>query len=457
MPSNDVVKWALNIIAKYPFAKACDIYKILYQIYFGPAHILRNIESSRKYLDEEFDTAEPENGDVFESIDTNGEIYWLHIRRAKAHGVSIEDIWSVFSKSAEGFETNPQKFRQEWLKISESLKNTAFADDLHELDNLANSENPPAVHHSESFNKAIKPNYRIVNAKAIDVCGGILSDIFQNEIELKVSNKTACRPHTQSKDVQKDPPAHPLDIDRVGIEDLRYPVIVLDRNSEHQGTVAKITMSVDLPAKWRGTHMSRFLGVLNKFRGEITYVQIRAILEAMRSEFEARAAHFRMEFPYFIEKSAPLSGEKSLVDYTAIFDGELDTEGFRFRVGSRVPITTLCPCSKELCEKSAHSQRATVEIDVLSSIFIWLEEIIALAEKAASAPVYSLLKRPDEKFVTELAYSNPRFVEDVARQIAQELSSRAEIEEFRVKVTSEESIHNHSAFATIEGGSANRK
>ncbi len=452
MPSNDVVKWALHFIAKYPSAKANDIYKVLYQRYFGPAHILRNLDNSKKYLAEEFETSEPEDGDIFESIDTNGEVFWLHLRRAKAHGADIEDIWRVFSKSAESFITNQQSFREAWRKIAENLENTRFAEELPELDNLANSVNPPAVHHSESFNITEKPSYRIVTAKAIDECGGILAKIYEQEINRIASQKSACKSHKQAKDVQKDTPAHPVDIDRVGIDDLRYPVIVLDRNSEHQGTVAKITMSVDLPAKWRGTHMSRFLSVLNKFRGEITYIQIRAILEAMLAEFEARAAHFRMEFPYFIEKSAPLSGEKSLVDYTAIFDGELDTEGFRFRVSVRVPITTLCPCSKELCEKSAHSQRATVEIDVLSTNFVWLEELIELAEKAASAPVYSLLKRPDEKFVTEQAYSNPRFVEDVARQIAQELSLRSEIQEFRVKVTSEESIHNHSAFATIEGG-----
>ncbi|MGC9315388.1 MAG: GTP cyclohydrolase, FolE2/MptA family, partial [bacterium] len=140
------------------------------------------------------------------------------------------------------------------------------------------------------------------------------------------------------------------------------------------------------------------------------------------------------------------------VSYAAIFDGELDRDGFRFRIGARVPITTLCPCSKELCDKSAHSQRAIVEIDVLSPSFIWLEELIDLAEKAASAPVYSLLKRPDEKFVTEQAYSNPRFVEDVAREVAQRFHSRRDIAEFHVTVSSEESIHNHSAFATIEGG-----
>ena len=457
MNSVEILKWAESFIEWHPSMKARDFYKLLYQRNFGPAHILNDLTTSREYLIEEYDSSEAECGPVFEPVDSEGHFYWLHLRRAKYRNISAESIWGVLVKTAMGFVGQKEEFHSEWNAITNFLKERNL-DDFEEINSHASSDDPPVLHHSREFAAAEKPSYRIVSAKALVTGDDELREIFAEErkrfLQEDFSDAVAvCRESkSMGNDVQKDRPAHPVDINRVGISNLEYPVTVLDRNSAHQGTVARITMSVDLPAKWRGTHMSRFLGVLNKFRGEITYVQIRAILETMRKEFDAQAAHFRMEFPYFIEKAAPVSGEKGIISFDAVFDGELDREGFRFRIGARVPITTLCPCSKELCEKSAHSQRAVVEIDVLSPSFIWIEELIELAEKAASAPVYSLLKRPDEKFVTEQAYSNPRFVEDVARQIAQSFNSRRDIAEFRVTVTSEESIHNHSAFATIEGG-----
>lgn len=457
MNSADTLKWAKSFFARHPSMRARDFYKILYQRNFGPAHILNDLTTSKEYLIEEFADAEPECGSLFEPVDSDGLFYWLHLRRAKYHDIELESIWSVLVKTAMGFVGQTDEFRNEWKAIAKYLKESNL-DDFEEINSNANSDDLPVLHHSQEFVKAERPSYRIVSAEAVAAGDEKLRNIFFEErkrlLQEDFSETVAICRESQSmgNDVQKDRPMHPVDINRVGISELEYPVTVLDRNSAHQGTVAKITMSVDLPAKWRGTHMSRFLGVLNRFRGEITYVQIRAILETMRNEFDAQTAHFRMEFPYFIEKTAPVSGERGMVNYTAIFDGELDRDGFRFRIGARVPITTLCPCSKELCEKSAHSQRAIVEIDVLSPSFIWIEELIDLAEKAASAPVYSLLKRPDEKFVTEQAYSNPRFVEDVAREIAQRFHSRRDIAEFRVTVTSEESIHNHSAFAVIEGG-----
>jgi GTP cyclohydrolase IB len=258
-------------------------------------------------------------------------------------------------------------------------------------------------------------------------------------------------------DVQKSKPVHLLPINRVGIQDLSYPVVVFDKRNERQHTIGKITMSVDLPAHWRGTHMSRFIEIINRYRGEITKKQIRAILDKALVQFEATAAHIKIEFPYFIEKTAPVSGEKSLLEYSATFDGELDPNGFRFRLGARVPAQTLCPCSKEISERGAHNQRASIEISVLCDGFVWIEELIEIAENAASSPVYSLLKREDEKEITERAFDNPKFVEDVVRGVASELGSRQDILDYTVRAISDESIHNHCAFAQINGKRAIKK
>jgi GTP cyclohydrolase I len=258
-------------------------------------------------------------------------------------------------------------------------------------------------------------------------------------------------------DVQKHKPVHPLPINRVGIQNLSYPIVVFDRRNERQHTTGKITMSVDLPSHWRGTHMSRFVEIINRYRGEITHKQIRAILEKALEQFDATASHITIEFPYFLEKEAPVSGEKSLMEYIATFDGELDPDGFRFRIGTRVPAQTLCPCSKEISARGAHNQRAYIEISVLCDGFIWLEELIEIAENAASAPVYSLLKREDEKAITEKAFDNPKFVEDVVRNVASELESRKDVAEYTVRAISDESIHNHCAFAQISGKRKTKK
>ncbi|MCK5833731.1 GTP cyclohydrolase I FolE2 [bacterium] len=247
-------------------------------------------------------------------------------------------------------------------------------------------------------------------------------------------------------------PEYEIDIERVGIEYLDYPIVVLDKENKKQSTVAKVRMSVDLPSCWRGTHMSRFIEIINEYRGEITFIQIKQILEEVIRQFQARAAHLTLEFPYFLEKIAPISGLKSLMEYKATFNGEIVEGKFDFKLGVKVPVTTLCPCSKEISENGAHSQRTHIGIEVIGETFVWLEELIELGEKCASSPVYATLKREDEKFVTESAYANPRFVEDVVRAVTKELSSRTDILWFRVRASSNESIHNHSAFAQITRG-----
>jgi GTP cyclohydrolase I len=252
-------------------------------------------------------------------------------------------------------------------------------------------------------------------------------------------------------DVQKQSPKHKIPIDRVGIDKLRYPIRVLDKKNNYQVTTGLIRMSVDLPESFRGTHMSRFVSILNRHRGEITFKQILPILEDIKKEFSAEKAHFKAEFPYFIEKEAPVSKEKSFLSVDCFFLGDLDDLGnFRFRVGVRVPVTTLCPCSKEISEYGAHNQKAIVTIIVSFKDFVWIENLIDIAESSASAPIYTLLKRPDEKYLTELAYNNPYFVEDVVRNIAAKLEKDNRINYYLTEVESEESIHTHNATARIE-------
>lgn len=250
-------------------------------------------------------------------------------------------------------------------------------------------------------------------------------------------------------DVQYQEPQNKIPINRVGIKDLSYPIKVLDRRNEFQHTVAKISMFVDLPEKFRGTHMSRFIEILNKYEGEIAYKELRPILEEMIKIFDARCAHLSMKFPYFIEKNAPATRTPSLMKYDAFFDAKL-SDTYEFELGVKVPALTLCPCSKEISERGAHNQRAYITITVRFSEFVWLEELIEIAEKSASSPVYSLLKRPDEKLITERSYDNPKFVEDVVRDAAKMLADDNRITYAKIEAESFESIHNHNAYAMIE-------
>lgn len=253
-------------------------------------------------------------------------------------------------------------------------------------------------------------------------------------------------------DVQSESDLRDMDIDKVGVSGLSYPVCVLDRNNEKQNTVATVGMYVDLPRRFRGTHMSRFVEILSEYRGLITMHNIDKILKRMIKKFDATSAHFQMNFDYFIEKAAPVSGVKSLMNYECEFIGSYcEAEGYDFVLGVKTPVNTLCPCSKEISAGSgAHNQRSLINIHVRFKKLAWIEDIAEVAEKSASAPVFALLKRPDEKYITELAYSNPRFVEDVVRNVAKTFMHDDNITWFTVEAENHESIHAHNAYAIIK-------
>lgn len=260
-------------------------------------------------------------------------------------------------------------------------------------------------------------------------------------------------------DVQNYSDDRNIPIDQVGVSELRYPIIVMDPKGKDgkQNTIANLTMTVSLPHHFKGTHMSRFIEVLNSHRGEVTLHTLPVILQDLKTELEAESARVEICFPYFIEKEAPVSRAKALMEYECTFVGESSKSSDDFIVGVKVPVTSLCPCSKEISRYGAHNQRSFVTIEVRSRVgidgqreIIWIEELIEIANSSASAPVYALLKRPDEKAVTEKAYENPVFAEDIVRGVAQKMISDERVTWFRVNAVNHESIHNHSAFAKIE-------
>ncbi len=253
------------------------------------------------------------------------------------------------------------------------------------------------------------------------------------------------------EDVQSGPAQVPVNIDKVGVRNLRVPLRVRDRADGRQNTVACVDMGVELPSAFKGTHMSRFVDALEQWDDEIGYQSITRLLEDLRKRLGARKACVVFRFPYFIRKSAPASGIVSSVSYDCRMTGELADDGkTRFLLEMDVPVMTVCPCSKAISDEGAHSQRTVVHMAVRMTGFSWLEEFIDIAEHAGSSPVYTLLKREDEKYVTEDAFAHPAFVEDVVRNVAVRLEKHAHISWFRVEVESQESIHNHNAFACIE-------
>lgn len=258
------------------------------------------------------------------------------------------------------------------------------------------------------------------------------------------------------QDVQNQPDTRQLTIDKVGVRDLRYPITVLDRTNTTQQTIATMSMSVELPHHYKGTHMSRFIEVLEANRGEVTMRTLPSILRELRDRLDAERAHIEVEFPFFLERIAPVSGAKSLLDYEGSFIGTSDGQIEDFVLGITVPVTSLCPCSKIISDYGAHNQRGHITIEVrlldeswANEDFVWLEDLIEIAESSASAPLYPLLKRPDERFVTMQAYDNPAFVEDMVRNVAAKLQDERRIKWFKVSAINQESIHNHNAFAEI--------
>ncbi|MBV8783930.1 MAG: GTP cyclohydrolase I FolE2 [Gammaproteobacteria bacterium] len=251
------------------------------------------------------------------------------------------------------------------------------------------------------------------------------------------------------EDVQGHADTRQLPINRVGIKDIAHPVRVKDRSAGEQHTIAKFNMYVSLPHNFKGTHMSRFVEILHAER-EISVESFRSMLRTMTTRLEADTGHIEMSFPFFVMKRAPVSGVESLMDYEATLIGEHHHGHTQLWVQVRVPVTSLCPCSKQISAYGAHNQRSQVTIRVRLNSHMWIEELIETAEREASCELYGILKRPDEKYVTERAYDNPKFVEDVVRDIATRLNGDERVLGYFVEAENFESIHNHSAYARIE-------
>ncbi len=251
-------------------------------------------------------------------------------------------------------------------------------------------------------------------------------------------------------DVQNYADSRNIAIDKVGIKAIRHPVKVLDKTGGAQHTIATFGMYVYLPHHFKGTHMSRFIEILNGNEREFSVESFEQTLRQMVIKLEAESGHVEMNFPYFVNKTAPISGVQSLMDYDVTFIGEIKDGEYLQTMKVLVPCTSLCPCSKQISQYGAHNQRSHVTITARTNTFVWIEDIIKIAEENASSQLYGLLKRPDEKFVTEKAYENPKFVEDLVRDVAAALNKDQRIDAYVVEAENFESIHNHSAYALIE-------
>jgi GTP cyclohydrolase I len=251
-------------------------------------------------------------------------------------------------------------------------------------------------------------------------------------------------------DVQGRPDTRRIPIDRVGIKDIYHPVRVKDRSGGEQHTIAHFNMYVHLPHNFKGTHMSRFVEILNEHEREISVESFNDMLSQMTARLDSGAGHLEMTFPYFIMKRAPVTGVQSLLDYKATLAAELKDGAIETWLKVVVPVTSLCPCSKQISDYGAHNQRSHVTISVRIAEHVWLEELIDFAEQEASCELYGILKRPDEKYVTERAYDNPKFVEDIVRDIAVRLNTDDRIRAYVIESENFESIHNHSAYARVE-------
>ena len=252
------------------------------------------------------------------------------------------------------------------------------------------------------------------------------------------------------EDVQGRADPRAIAIQQVGIRAVRHPLQIQDRDGIVQPTIARCNMYVSLPAHLKGTHMSRFIEILNAHEGSFSVEGFGAVVEEMRQRLEADSARLEMRFPFFIEKTAPVSGVRSMLDYEVKLAGEITPAGYRLTMGVMVPVTSLCPCSKSISEYGAHNQRAHVWVHLRACETVWIRDIIDLIEAEASCELYGLLKRPDEKYVTEYAYDHPKFVEDLVRDVALRLQEDRRVQWFSVSSENFESIHNHSAYAMIE-------
>ncbi len=257
-------------------------------------------------------------------------------------------------------------------------------------------------------------------------------------------------------DVQKSLTKHDIAINRVGVSKIKYPIFVTDRQNNKQQTVAEFNMSVDLSKNSKGTHMSRFVEILKNYHNNISHRRIIEMTKEIQTKLESANAYLKADFPFFVDRKAPVSSANALLDYHCFFDCAVKGENINLWLGVSVPVTSLCPCSKTISEYGAHNQRGVITIDVeLSNIendnlqLVYFEELFAVAEESASSQLYPILKRPDEKYVTEFAYDNPVFVEDMVRNVANQLRKDPRIKSYKINCENFESIHNHSAFAEI--------
>lgn len=255
------------------------------------------------------------------------------------------------------------------------------------------------------------------------------------------------------EDVQNNPAEVAMPIDKVGVKNLKLPLITRDKKSGHQHTVACIDLSVELPANFKGTHMSRFIESLEAWNDKLDHESFKSLLADISKRLEAKKAYAKLSFPFFMELESPVSGMKSRMGYSCVMEGEYQDGRLTYALTVEVPVMTVCPCSKAISDEGAHSQRSLVRIKSRFKGFLWLEDLIEIASGSGSCPVYPLLKREDEKYVTEKAFATPCFVEDVVRNAAQGLARHPHITWFKVEVESFESIHDHSAFAQIESTS----
>jgi GTP cyclohydrolase I len=240
-----------------------------------------------------------------------------------------------------------------------------------------------------------------------------------------------------------------IPIQKVGVKGARYPITLLDRSRGKQHTTATVNLFADLPHDFKGTHMSRFIEVFEAYRGDLSMPRFLAMLDEIRTSLEARTAYAELSFPYFIEKKAPVSGQVAVVSYDCAYMGKVWEGGSEYDVSVSVPVQTVCPCSKAISEYGAHNQRGIVTLTVALGPFFWIEDLVALVEDSASSGVYTLLKREDEKFLTERAFDNPRFVEDLVREVYRKVAALGKFPSYSVEAENFESIHNHSAYAFV--------
>jgi GTP cyclohydrolase I len=266
----------------------------------------------------------------------------------------------------------------------------------------------------------------------------------------RTSSSAAVADPNAIADVQSSADSRRIAIDKAGIKDIRHPVRIKDRSGHEQHTVATFNMYVYLPHNFKGTHMSRFVAILNGHEDEIGVATFKEMLTEMADRLESEAGHIEMRFPFFVRKQAPVTGVSSLLDYDVTLIGEIRDGRPQMSVKVVVPVTSLCPCSKEISSYGAHNQRSHVTVEARTRGFLWIEELIEMVEAEGSCELFGLLKRPDEKYVTERAYDNPKFVEDTVRDVARRLNDDQRISAYVVEAENFESIHNHSAYALIE-------